>query len=211
MSAEPRPPDGAPARAAVASAASVLAALLSRHSVPAQRLTTPGPTPEQLDAALQAALRAPDHGALRPWRFVVIRGAARETYAALLERRMRERVPDIAQGKIDKQVGRVRAAPVLIAVGAHVRAGHKVPELEQLLSTGAAVMNLLNALHAQGFGAIWLTGDNAYDERIAADLGFASSERCLGFVFAGTPDTQDPLPPPRRPELAGIVREWTGS
>jgi nitroreductase len=68
-------------------------------------------------------------------------------------------------------------------------------------------MNLLNAFHAQGYGAIWLTGGNAYDPQIAAALGFAAAERCLGFVYVGSCEAAD-RPPPRRPERGALVRDW---
>ena len=190
-------------------ASPALQALLSRQSVAALQLRAPGPGAGQVDAALEAALRAPDHGALRPWRFVVIRGTARERFAARLEQRMRARDPQIAQGKIDKALARLQTAPVVIAVGARIVREHKVPELEQLLSTGAAVMNLLNAFHAQGYGAIWLTGANAYDPQVAAALGFSAEERCLGFVYVGSgePPARDSA---RLAQRGAIAREWTG-
>ncbi len=191
-------------------AAPALEALLSRRSVPALLLGEPGPSPAQIDIALEAASHAPDHGALRPWRFILIRdAAARQRLSELFVARMQERDPSVPEGKIEKARKMPRHAPLVIAVGAHVLAAHKVPELEQLLSIGAAVMNLLNAFHAQGFGAIWLTGGNAYDPQIAARLGFAADERSLGFVYVGT--AQGPLrEAPPRAERSSIVREWGG-
>ncbi len=183
-------------------------AMLSRRSVPALKLHAPGPSSAQIDVAIDAALCAPDHGALRPWRFVLIHGAARERLATLLTGRMQAREPDTAPGKIDKLRTQVRTAPLVIAVGARIEPTHKVPEVEQLLAVGAGVMNLLNAFHALGFGAIWLTGGNAYDPQIATALGFGASERCLGFVYVGTVAAAD-LSPARRPERGTVVRDWS--
>jgi nitroreductase len=70
-------------------------------------------------------------------------------------------------------------------------------------------MNLLNTFHAQGYGAIWLTGGNAYDPEVAAALGFDAQERCLGFVYVGSTSPQDGAPP-RRPDRAAFVRDWSG-
>ncbi len=197
--------------------AAALATLLSRRSVPALQLHGPGPRDAEVDTAIDAALHAPDHGLLRPWRFVVIRGAARERLSELFVRRMLERDPTIPEGKVHKARSQPLAAQVVIAVGARILREHKVPELEQLLSTGAAVMNLLNAFHAQGYGAIWLTGGNAYDPQIAAALGFAADERCLGFVYVGSADTatREADAPrveadARRVQRGAIAREWTG-
>src|SRR5579871_1859691 len=163
-------------------AEALLSLLRTRRSVPALLLHEPGPSEAEIDAALEVAMRAPDHGGLRPWRFVLIRGAAREPLAQLLVRRMRERDPPSPPHKIDKAATQTRNAPLVIAVGAKLVREHKVPEIEQLLSSGAAVMNLLDAFHVQGYGAILLTGPNAYDGEIARALGFGAEERLLGFV-----------------------------
>jgi len=183
--------------------------LLSRHSVPALQLSAPGPSQQQIDTAIDAALRAPDHGGLTPWRFVLIRGAARERLSELFVRRLQQREPATPAGKLDKARRMPLAAPLVIAVGAHLRADHKVPELEQLLATAAGVMNLLNAFHAQGYGAIWLTGGNAYDPQIAAALGFQAQERPLGFVYVGSMAAAQ-IPVARRPERTAFVRDWSG-
>ncbi len=183
--------------------------LLSRRSVPALQLREPGPSRGQIEVAVDAALRAPDHGGLRPWRFVLIHGAARARLSALFVRRLQQREPATPPGKLEKARTMPLTAPLVIAVGAHLRANHKVPEIEQLLSTGAAVMNLLNAFHAMGYGAIWLTGGNAYDPEVGRELGFDAGERCLGFVYVGSmPAPDDSLP--RRPERAALMRDWTG-
>lgn len=191
-------------------AQALLALLRTRRSVPALLLREPGPSEAEIEAALAVAMRAPDHGALRPWRFVLIRGAARERLAQLLARRMREREPPAPAHKIDKAATQARSAPLVIAVGVKVLHEHKVPEIEQLLSGAAAVMNLLNAFHLQGYGAILLTGANAYDGEIAAALGFATDEQCLGFVYVGSRPEALQLPAPARVDAGGCVREWTG-
>jgi nitroreductase len=186
-----------------------IAMLLSRRSVPALQLREPGPSQAQIDTAIDAALRAPDHGGLKPWRFVMIHGAARARLSELFVRRLQLREPATPPGKLDKARSMPLTAPLIIAVGARLRQDHKVPEIEQLLSIGAGVMNLLNVFHAQGYGAIWLTGGNAYDPQIAAALGFDAQERCLGFVYVGSKPVQDSQPP-RRPERAEYLRDWSG-
>ena len=190
-------------------ACNTIETLLSRRSVPALQLREPGPSREQIDIAIDAALRAPDHGALKPWRFVLIHGAARSRLSELFVRRLQQREPATPPGKLDKARNMPLSAPLIIAVGARLRQGHKVPEVEQLLSTGAGVMNLLNAFHAQGYGAIWLTGGNAYDPEVAAALGFDAQERCLGFVYVGSIPAQDSSAA-RTAERDAFVRDWSG-
>jgi nitroreductase len=186
-----------------------LRALLSRRSVAALQLREPGPSPAELDAAIDAAMSGPDHGALKPLRLVLVRGAARARLSELFARRMLERDPATPPGKIDKARRMPLSAPLVIAVGARLLAQHKVPEIEQLLAAGAGVMNLLNAFHAQGYGAIWLTGGNAYDAEIVQALQFADDERCLGFVYVGS-IAADGSAMPRRLERSGVVRDWSG-
>jgi nitroreductase len=184
-------------------------ALLTRHSVPALQLGEPGPSQLQIDTAIAAALRAPDHGNLKPWRAVLVRGAARSRLSELLASRMQQREPTTPQSKLDKARNMPLTAPLIIVIAAHVRADHKVPELEQLLSSGAATMNLLNAFHAQGFAAIWLTGGNAYDPQVAKALRFEAAERCLGFVYVGSAQVSA-ASPPQRVNPATFVRDWSG-
>jgi len=186
-----------------------LPALLSRRSVNALQLAEPGPSPQELNVAIDAALSGPDHGALKPLRFVLIRGAARARLSELFARRMLERDPATPPGKIDKARRMPLAAPLIMAVGAKLLAQHKVPEIEQLLAAGAGVMNLLNAFHAQGYGAIWLTGGNAYDPQIMQALQFAADERCLGFIYVGSIGAESGGRP-RRVEREGVVRDWSG-
>ena len=186
-----------------------LEALLTRRSVPALQLREPGPSSDQMAAAIDAALRAPDHGNLKPWRCVLIRGDARVRLSDLFVRQMQRRQPAPPPGKVEKARTMPLTAPLVIAVGALIRQDHKVPEVEQLLSCGAATMNLLDALHAQGYGAIWLTGPNAYDPDIALQLGFTADERCLGFVYVGTPAQQSAVAAPQI-DRTGLVRDWSG-
>jgi nitroreductase len=181
-------------------------ALLSRRSVPAQCLTGPGPDAAQVATALDVALRAPDHGRMQPWRFRIIRGAARTRFSEALVAAARVREPSLAAAQLEKLRTRPLQVPLVIAASARLRDNAKVPNIEQLLSSGAAVMNLLNAFHALGFGAIWLTGPSAYDPAIAAAVGLADDEQLLGFVYVGTIGAVVPAAP-ERPAQAGFVSE----
>jgi len=178
--------------------------LLTRHSP--WPLAEPIPSETELQRAFAAAMCAPDHGALRPWRFVLIRGAARERLGDLFVQAARLRDPaDDAERFRRKAL----VAPLLVAVVAHVQPHSKVPEIEQTVATGAAAMNLLNALHLQGYGCFWVSGPNAYDATVHAGLGLAGNERLLGFVYVGTPQNTGQRPA-ERADPAPHVREWRG-
>src|SRR5579862_2331772 len=187
-----------------------LETLLSRRSIPAQCLMEPGPDAVQLAAALDAAMRAPDHGRMQPWRFKLIRGAAKARFADVLVAAALAHDPAMPQRQLDKIRSRPQHAPLVIAVSARFRDNPKVPEIEQILAVGAAVMNLLNALYAQGFGAVMLTGASAYDPAVAHALGYGTDERLLGFIYVGTIGQVVPAAPERSPH-AGVVSEFQAS
>lgn len=178
--------------------------LLARRS--AGLLQDPAPQGADLDLILQAGLRAPDHGRLRPWRFVTIRGEARIAFGECLAAAAAKRDPEAAVALGERARAWVRRTPLLIAVGAIVKDG-KIPEIEQLLSAGAAAMNMLNAAHLLGYGAMWVTGANAYDPNVNALLGFVAPSRLVGFLTIGTP-TPTPTPSLPRPELSPHVADW---
>lgn len=197
-------PTIATARSATPDASAVLDILLSRQSH--WPLTEPGPASAEVDLIVDAALRAPDHGNLRPWRFVTIRGEARGALGDLLVDLACARAPGEPRSAHAHRRQKAFAAPLVIALGAALSAHPKVPEVEQLLAAGAAAMNMLNAIHALGYGGFWATGPDSYEARLRDALGFASNEQLLGFLFVGTP--KNPGQPPLRPARNAHVREW---
>jgi nitroreductase len=191
----------------------ILNALLSRVSVSC--LEDPAPDGHDLNLILKSGLCAPDHGGLRPWRFVLIRGAARATFAETTIAALRLREPNAPQSMIDRQRAELLGAPLIIALGARLKLGarldlgHSIPESEQMLSVGAAAMNMLNAAHALGYGGIWVTGANSYDPHVISALGLGSSDQLAGFLFVGTPKGAPQMA--GGPKLADHVVEWTGN
>jgi nitroreductase len=179
--------------------------LLSRQSAGA--LQEPAPEGAELDLILDAGLRAPDHGRLRPWRFVLIRGAQRAKWAERLAEAAMARDPATGAALGERSRAWVQRTPLIIAVGAKVVAGHKIPEIEQVASAHAAAMNMLNAIHMLGYGGMWVTGLNAYDPRINAWLGFEAPSRLVGFLAVGTPK---PAPRFERPAREQHTLEWLG-
>ncbi len=184
---------------------SALKSLLTRASH--SRLRPPIPTREQLDHILQAAMRAPDHGALRPWRFLVIEGEGLGRLADLGAAALKRRQADATEADLHRARDKLLRAPMVIVLGGRIEPAHpKIPEIEQILSVGAAGMNLLNALHALDFAGKWVTGANAYDPDFAGGLGFRSPERCFGMFMVGTPEGEQP---PRLHDLDAYVRHWS--
>jgi len=180
--------------------------LLNRVSV--TRLTDPAPDPAQLDLLFRAAMRAPDHGQLRPWRFLTIEGTARERLGELFAASLRLREPQAADGALEKARKMPLRAPMLVVVIARQLAHPKIPPSEQTLAVGCAAHGLLLAAHALGLGAVWRTGEFAYDRNVAGELGLADDEQVLGFIYLGTPEGHLRTPPVLEPR--DFVRRWEG-
>ena len=183
-----------------------LTALLRRRSEAA--LGEPAPDGEVLTNIQRAALAAADHATLRPWRFLVIRGAARHRLGELFVRGREAVEGELSAKERERTLARPLRAPLLIVVIGAPRTDAKVPEIEQLLSAGAAAQNLLNAAYAQGVGAIWRTGGFAYDPVVKAGLGLRPDEHIVGFLYLGTVVEKRPPRPPLDP--ADFFREWAG-
>jgi nitroreductase len=181
--------------------------LLSRASIGA--VGEPGPDDAALKTIVDAGLRAPDHGRLRPWRVLIVRGDARARLGELLADALQRRDPNTPAPVLAKERDKPQRAPVVIAVVATIHPSHKIPEVEQLLSAGAATMNMLNAIHALGFGGVWKTGDSCYDPSVGAALGLAPTDRLVGFLYIGTP--VETVAAPARPNAADFLVEWAGA
>ena len=181
-----------------------LDALLQRQSC--NKLTEPAPSPEQWQFIQQAALRAPDHARLRPWRFLVIDGAGREQLGELMVALLLEDRPDASDAEQQRVREKPLRAPMIVVAIACIQAHPKVPAMEQVLSTGCAVHAMLLTAFAQGLGAIWRTGPLASDTRLHAGLGMTAGETIVGFLYLGTPASS--LPDVARPAPNDHFTAW---
>jgi nitroreductase len=143
------------------------------------------PTREQLAIVLQAAVHAPDHGRLRPWRFMTIEGDQRRKLGEILAASALRRVPGLSAGDLQRERDKAMRAPLIIVVACRIVPGTKIPVIEQILAAGAAAQNILLALHAMGFAAAWKTGEGAYDPEVKRALGFAPDDHLVGFIYTG--------------------------
>ena len=178
--------------------------LLTRRSGSAKAMKEPGPNKKQLAQILQAGARAPDHGKLFPWRFIVFEGKGRERAGDIFAEVME------AEGERAKQVeeerGRFLRAPVVIGVISAARESHKIPVWEQELSAGAVCQNILIAATALGFVGNWLTEWYGYHPVVKERLGLKPGERVEGFIYIGT--AKDELEERPRPDMDKIVTSF---
>ncbi|MCC6946451.1 MAG: nitroreductase [Bradyrhizobiaceae bacterium] len=177
--------------------------LKTRRSPRIPDLTEPAPSEAELETLLTIASRVPDHGKLAPWRFLVLSKQGRASLADSLAACFRADHPEATPDQIEKEVSRFRDSPLVVGVVSRAAPHVKIPEWEQVLSAGAACMNLVTAAHALGYGANWVTGWAAYDRRCLDLLKIAPDERVAGFIHIGTPIAA--LEDRPRPKLDEIV------
>lgn len=163
-----------------------LSILLERRSVAPRRLGLPAPGSREIDLMIQAALAAPDHGRLRPWRVIEFGTDSREALAALFEQEKRRRDPLADTADLRKAREHALQPPCLLGFVVATRQRKGVPEREQMLAAGAALGNLMNAAQALGYGAIVLSGDRCFDAGVATGLGLHDDEFLAGFVSLGS-------------------------
>jgi nitroreductase len=155
----------------------------------------PDPIPRELiETLLNAAVQAPNHHTVRPWRFVVLTGAVRARLGQAMADRLKAEKPDVSEANLDIERAKPLRAPVLIAVGVDKPSLPKVLEMENICAAAAATENLLLAAHAQGLGAIWRTGPAANDPNVKALLGFAPDQHLIAFVYLGYPAVELSMP-----------------
>jgi nitroreductase len=180
--------------------------LLNRVSVP--RLIDPAPTAEQREILFGAALRAPDHGLLRPYRFLTVEGDARHRMGELLVEALQEQGGEIDEKALDKARNGPLRAPLVVVVIAKLTEHFKVPKKEQAITAGCAAHGVLLAAYAMGIGAVWRTGELSYAASVAKGFGLAPDEEVIGFLYMGT--AQNPPRTAGKVDSMEFVSEWQG-
>jgi nitroreductase len=181
----------------------VVAFLAKRRSASAMTLTAPGPDDGQLAEILRIAARVPDHGKLAPWRFIVLKGEAKDAFA--------ERIAPLADSqanptKATAALRKLTRPPVCVAVISRHIPG-EIPEWEQRQSASAVCHQMLLAAAALGWGANWITDWYSYDPRATALLGLSDGEQVAGYLYLGTTTEQ---PQERaRPDVATLTTYWS--
>lgn len=176
--------------------------LLNRSSQP--RLQVPAPEGEVLENIKQAALRAPDHACLAPWKFIVCQNQGLTRLGKIFEQAA------IAANKSEKEILRapqlpLRAPMVMVAIAKYSE-HDKVPWVEQVASASCAVHAMQMAAVAQGFAGVWRTGSFAQDANVKQAFDLAEQDEIVGFLYLGSAAVQ-PLPKPKR-DSAEFFEHW---
>ncbi len=172
----------------------VIEAIHTRQSIGKVK---PDPVPRELiERLLSAAVQAPNHHKVRPWRFVVMTGAARERLGETMVNSLRVRAPEATGEALMKERARPLRAPIVIAVAVDKPSIPKAVEIENVCAVAAAIQNLLLAAHGLGLAAMWRTGAAATDPAVKTFLGFAPDQHLIGFIYIGYAESA-PNPPAR--------------
>ncbi|UQG57807.1 MULTISPECIES: nitroreductase [unclassified Marinobacter] len=175
--------------------------ILARSSEP--RLQAPAPGPDVLAQAFSCAARAPDHGLLRPWRYLVVEGEGLERLGDLFADTYDPEADEKTLAKLRKSP--LRAPMVIIAIASPVE-HPKIPASEQVLSAAAGTTLLELALQDAGFGVMWRTGSPAYNPAVTRALGLSEQESVIGFIYTGSVVCAKPAVP--RLEPGAFVSRW---
>ena len=181
--------------------------LTTRRSTVARMMDGPGPNDADLRKIMEVGMRVPDHGRLTPWRFIVIRGDARDTIGNVIAGAFKKNNPDAIEEQIEIEQERLTRAPVVIAIVSRVQKQHKIPEWEQVLSSGAACQTMLIAAQSMGYAAQWLTEWYAYDADVKQAIGAEPDDEIAGFLYLGNGTGE--LSDRARPHYDDIVSEWS--
>jgi len=189
-------------------ASNVLQAIRERHSV--GKVRQEPPARELIAELLDAATRAPNHRLTQPWRFFVAAGDARLALGeAQAEAQISHESADADRARMIREIARnkVLRAPVIISVAVEPSSDPKVPEIEEICATAAAVQNMLLAAHALGLAAVWRTGDTCASPEIRALYGLSDRAQVIGFVYVGIPEEVGVI---KSRKDAGELTTWLG-
>lgn len=179
-------------------------AIRSRRMIP--KVGGERPKREEIEALLEAAVRAPNHHLTEPWRFHILAGDERGRLARAISDEAVARGVSREDAETDA-ARKVARAPVIVVFTVLPSGEPDVVEQEELVSVAMAVQNFLLAAHAGGLGAMLRTGPAAYHPSSRDHLDLDPRERVVGFVYLGYP-AGDRSATPRAPAVERT--RWLG-
>jgi len=159
--------------------------LLTRNSI--SKLTEPYPSMDEMKLVYKAALRAPDHAWLRPSEFIEVTGKGLDKLSKIFTDYIKDTNDDLNDLIIQKYKNAPYRAPMIIVLITNIKEHPKVPEIEQIISLGAAAQNILLGIHEIGYSAVWRTGNMAFNPEITKFLGLEENFKIIGYLYVGTP------------------------
>lgn len=165
--------------------------MVSRRSAAA--LVEPGPTRDELERMFSAAVTVPDHGALRPFRLVVVEGDGRARFGDALAKTAAEHRPSMPAVGLEKVRAKAFRSPTIVILVAS-RKSAKIEAWEQNATAACAGYAIVLAAHALGIGAVWKSVPFTRGMALSETLGLTDSEEMLGWIHLGKAAGDEPLP-----------------
>ena len=179
--------------------------LKTRRSVTAKKMARGNVTEDHLRQILEAGIRVPDHGALKPWKLRVIRGATQKQLdEEVIFAEFIKANPDASAETQSIEKNRFQRADTVIAVISSPVEHKSITEWEMHLSAGAVCTTLLYAAQSLDYAAQWLTEWYAYDNNVLRELGgVPGKDQIAGFIYIGE-KTSTPIER-TRPDFDSVV------
>jgi nitroreductase len=187
-----------------AAAAQLFAHMRDRSHVAPKRLEGPGPSAQELDRLFEAAAQAPDHGRIRPWRFIVVpvdkRAELGQAFAQALLARDAHASPEALERAHAKAF---RAPCLMLAVVSHTPSEPLVPLQERLISLGCAIQNMLLMAQALSLGSGITSGQAMHAASVRELFKLRDDEEAVCYLAFGRVVSHKP--PRRRMAIAEFV------
>ncbi|MDB2513070.1 nitroreductase [Alphaproteobacteria bacterium] len=179
--------------------------LKTRRSVTAKKMARGNVTEDHLRQILEAGIRVPDHGALKPWKLKVIRGATQKQLdEEVIFAEFIKANPDASAETQSIEKNRFQRADTVIAVISSPVEHKSITEWEMHLSAGAVCTTLLYAAQSLDYAAQWLTEWYAYNDNVLRELGGVfGKDQIAGFIYIGE-KTSTPIER-KRPDFDSVV------
>ena len=175
--------------------------ITARRHVSLRRLTEPGPDDAVLQSILAAAASAPDHGRLRPWRFILVPAHRRADLGAAFVETLVARDPACSEEARAAACAKAYNAPcLLVAVLCDDPAADAIPRDEKLVSLGCAIQNMLVAAQARCFASGLASGAGMGAPALRRLLGLEPHEQAVCFIGFGSAEAGAPSRPRPGPD-----------
>jgi nitroreductase len=183
---------------------STLELITSRHNTSPRRLVAPGPTDTQVLNMFTAAAAAPDHGEIRPWRFVLVPENKRVLLASVFGQALLDRDVNATAEQVEAAREKAYRAPFLtLAIARLGPSEPSIDPLERMVSVGAAIQNFLLYAHSLGFGGSLTSGQAMHSEPLRQLFQMGEGEQAVCCINVGTVDKRKPMR--QRPVMSQFV------
>lgn len=152
----------------------------------ASTLVEPKPDQATMENILRVGGTVPDHGSLKPYRFVVVQDEGREKFAEAMVNAAAEVKGALEEKMKAKLKSKAYAAPLQVVIIFSPIDNGKVPEWEQMATASCTGYAIGLAANALGFGSVWKSFPFDPGSLMQKTFQLSGQERVLGWVNIGT-------------------------